>query len=147
MTHSFDQQKGKPLKNKIHVFRKQKNWTLKKLSELSGVRFNTVWRIENGYGTALKNAYKIARVFQTTIYELWDIPPSGAVSAQSDKTKTLSLAELRFQRGWVLEDLAQFSGVSKTTLFHVEKGHMPALETAVRIARAFGVSVYEIWKP
>lgn len=147
MTRSFDQQKGQPLENKIYVFRKQKNWTLKQLSELSGVPFNTVWRIENGYGTGLKNAYKIASVFQTTIYELWDIPPSGMTPTALGRTKTFSPAELRFHRGWVLDQLAELSGVSKATLSHVERGHIPVLENAVRIARAFGVSVYEIWKP
>lgn len=147
MTRSVDQQRRQPLKSKIHVYRKQKKWTLKKLSELSGIRFNTVWRIENGYSTALKNAYKIANVLQTTIYELWDIPPSGEIPGASGKTKTFSPAELRYQRGWVLDDLSKLSGVSKTTLFHVEKGHTPALEIAVKIARAFGVSVYDIWKP
>ena len=143
MTH---QQRYQLLTNKIHVYRKEKKWTLKKLAELSGVRFNTVWRIENGYSTALKNAYRIANVFQTTIYDLWDIPPSGDLVA-SGKTRTLSPAELRSQRGWVLDDLSKLSGVSKTTLFHVERGHTPALEIAVKIARAFGVSVYNIWKP
>lgn len=141
------QQRRQLLKSKIYVYRKQKKWTLKKLSELSGIRFNTVWRIESGYGTALKNAYKIASVFQTTIYELWDIPPSGEVPVTPGKTKPLSPAELRSQRGWALDDLSKLSGVSKTTLFHVEQGYTPALEIAVKIARAFGVSVYEIWKP
>ena len=143
MTH---QQRCQLLTNKIHTYRKEKNWTLKKLAELSGVRFNTVWRIENGYSTALKNAYRIANVFQTTIYDLWDIPPSGDPVA-SGKNRNLSPVELRTQRGWVLDDLSKLSGVSKTTLFHVEQGHTPALEIAIKIARAFGVSVYEIWKP
>ena len=140
------QQRHQLLTNKIYVYRKEKKWTLKKLAALSGVRFNTVWRIENGYSTALRNAYRIANVFQASIYDLWDIPPSGDPVA-SGKTRNASPLELRIQRGWVLDDLSRLSGVSKTTLFHVEQGHTPALEIAVKIARAFGVSVYDIWKP
>jgi DNA-binding XRE family transcriptional regulator len=32
-------------------------------------------------------------------------------------------------------------------LFAIEKGQIPKLENAVKIAAALGVSVYQIWKP
>jgi transcriptional regulator with XRE-family HTH domain len=131
--------------SKIYEVRKQNNWTLKQLSELSGVPFNTIWRMENGYGTALRNAYKVANVLQTTIYALWDIPTS-AVSLEVPG-RSLSVSDLRSRRGWNLDELARLSGVSKTTIFHLEKGHTPTLENAVKIATALGVSVYQIWKP
>jgi DNA-binding XRE family transcriptional regulator len=43
--------------------------------------------------------------------------------------------------------LAELSGVSKTTLCQIEKGHMPSLKNAVRIAAALDLSVYQIWNP
>ena len=125
----------------------QNNWSLKKLSELSGIPVNTVWRMEREYGVTLRNAYKIAGTFQLTIYELWSIPSSGAVGPKlkAGKLTTETVHELRLKRRWRLHDLAEVSGVSKATLVHVENGHIPTLRNAVRIAAALGVSVYQIW--
>jgi DNA-binding XRE family transcriptional regulator len=61
------------------------------------------------------------------------------------KTEQFSMRELRNNRGWSLGVLSELSGVSKSTLFSVEEGHMPNLETAVRIAAALGMSVYQLW--
>src|SRR6266404_4057472 len=83
--HLSDRQRDHPLKGKIYEFRKRNKWTLKDLSRLSGIPFNTVWRMEQGYGTALRNAYKLADAFQLTIYELWNIPPSGAAIGPDGK--------------------------------------------------------------
>lgn len=133
--HLSDRQRDHPLKSKIYDFRKRNKWTLKELSRLSGVPFNTVWRMERGHGTTLRTAYKVASAFQLTIYEMWSIPPSGDAPDTHWKDVS-SVAELRLQRGWRLHDLSELSGVSKTTLFHIEKGHMPTLKNAVRIAAA-----------
>jgi DNA-binding XRE family transcriptional regulator len=39
------------------------------------------------------------------------------------------------------------SRIPTTTLFAIEKGQIPKLENAVKIAAALGVSVYQIWRP
>lgn len=134
------------LQSKIYEFRKHKRWTLKKLSYLSGIPLNTVWRMEKGYGVTLRNAFTLANIFRVTIYDLWDIVPAGGPAPRAAKT-TISLRKLRLDRGWGLVQLAKSSGVSKTTIFGVENGHAPTLENAARIAAALGVSVYDIWKP
>ena len=52
---------------------------------------------------------------------------------------------LRRERGWTLEDLASVSGVSRSMLSQVERGQAnPTLGVAVRIARAFSVSLDDL---
>ena len=102
--------------------------------------------MERGSGTAVTNAYKVAAAFQLTVYELWSIPPSGTIPVPSEADIS-SVTELRLKRRWRLCDLVELSGVPTTTLFAIEKGQIPKLENAVRIAAALGVSVYQIWKP
>lgn len=102
--------------------------------------------MERGYGVSLRNAYKVAGAFQLTIYELWSIPSTGSTGNASE-IRPKTVRELRMQRHWRLRDLAEVSGVSKTTLTYIEAGHIPTLRNAVRIATALGVSVYQIWRP
>jgi transcriptional regulator with XRE-family HTH domain len=135
-----------PLKNKIHQLRKERRWTLTHLASLSGVPYNTIWRMERGSGTAVTQAYKVAAAFEVTVYDLWSIPPSGTIPL-ANEVDVFSVTELRLKRGWRLRDLAELSRVSTTTLFAIEKGQIPKIESAFRIAAALGVSVYQIWKP
>ncbi len=144
--HAVGQKRDPPLKCKIYDLRKQNKWSLKDLSQLSGIPLNTVWRMERGYGATLRNAFKIANVFGATIYDLWSIPPSGAGIGPNKEAAT-SVRELRRQHHWRLSDLAKLAGISKSTLFQIENGHTPTLGNAVKIAAALGVSVYQIWKP
>ena len=44
------------LRSKIYELRRENKWSLKHLSALSGVPYNTIWRMERGSGTALTNA-------------------------------------------------------------------------------------------
>jgi transcriptional regulator with XRE-family HTH domain len=134
------------LRSKIYELRKEKRWSLKHLSTLSGVPYNTIWRMERGYGTALTNAYKVAAAFQSTVYELWFIPPSGTIPIPNEPDVS-SVTELRLKRGWGLRDLAELSRIPPSTLFAIEKGQIPKLGNALRIAAALEVSVYQIWKP
>jgi len=135
-----------PLRSKIYELRKEKKWSLKHLSALSGVPYNTIWRMERGSGTSVTNAYKVAAAFQLTVYDLWSIPPSATIPV-SNEADVSSVTELRLKRGWRLRDLAELSRVPPTTLFGIEKGQIPKVENAVRIAVALGVSVYQIWRP
>ena len=134
------------LRSKIYKLRKEKKWSLKHLSALSGVPYNTIWRMERGSGTSVMNAYKVAAAFQLTVYDLWLIPPSGTIPAPNDADVS-SVTELRLKRGWGLRDLAELSRIPPSTLFAIEKGQIPKLENALRIAAALEVSVYQIWKP
>jgi transcriptional regulator with XRE-family HTH domain len=132
--------------SKIYEFRKRKRWTLKRLSKLSGIPLNTVWRMEKGYGVTLRNAFTIAAIFGVSVYELWDIVPAG-VSAGMFVKDIASIRQLRRRRRWGLHQLANATGVSKTTLSIVESGHRPTLENAAKIAAALNVSIYDIWRP
>jgi transcriptional regulator with XRE-family HTH domain len=144
--HLSERHTEHPLRSKIYELRKERKWTLKHLSALSGVPYNTIWRMERGSGTAVTNAYKVAGAFHLTVYELWSIPPSDAIPVPNEADVS-SLTELRLRRSWRLRDLAESSRIPTTTLFAIEKGQIPKLENAVRIAAALGVSVYQIWKP
>lgn len=135
-----------PLKNRIHDFRKQNRWTLKKLATVSGIPYNTLWRMERGRGTKLDSAYKVATAFHVSVYELYSTLSTGT-SSVAKGAHLHSVRELRLKLNWGLRDLAEASGVSSTTLCYVEKGYIPKVDKALKIAAALGVSVYQIWKP
>jgi transcriptional regulator with XRE-family HTH domain len=55
------------------------------------------------------------------------------------------LRELRKQRHWTLQQLADISGVSRSMLSQIERGQVnPTLAVTFRIARAFGRSLAEL---
>lgn len=132
------------MKNSIRDLRKQNRWTLKKLAKMSGIPYNTIWRMERGRGTQLENAYKVATAFHVTVYELYPTLSTGDISVVKGG-EVHSVRELRLKRHWGLRDLAEASGVSSTTLCYVEKGYIPKVDKAIKIAAALGVSVYQIW--
>ena len=142
--HLSARQIHRPLTNKVCNARKQEQWTLKELSEVSGVPYNSIWRMERGDAPGLIFAYRVADALHTTVYELWSIPPSGHTMGKA-KREHFSVRELRKNRGWSLDILSELSGVSKSTLFSIEEGRTPTLKTGVRIAAALGVSVYQLW--
>ena len=144
--HLSERHTEHPLRSNIYELRKGRKWTLKHLSALSGVPYNTIWRMERGSGTAVTNAYKVAAAFRLTVYELWSIPPSWTIPVPNEADVS-SVTELRLKRGWRLRDLAELTRIPATTLFAIEKGQIPKLENAVKIAAALGVSVYQIWRP
>jgi transcriptional regulator with XRE-family HTH domain len=64
-------------------------------------------------------------------------PGAGALCAK--------LRQLRADRGWSLEALAAASDVSRSMLSQIERGRAnPTLAVAVRIARAYGLSLAEL---
>ncbi|HEV2038262.1 MAG TPA: helix-turn-helix transcriptional regulator [Candidatus Eremiobacteraceae bacterium] len=57
------------------------------------------------------------------------------------------LRVLRAERGWSQADLAERLGVSRQTAHAMETGkYAPSLPLAFRVARAFGLSIEEIFK-
>ncbi len=56
------------------------------------------------------------------------------------------LAAAREERGWSLGRLAEVSGVERTTIHKIEKGHEPGVRKAISLARAVGKTVEEIWE-
>jgi DNA-binding XRE family transcriptional regulator len=101
--------------------------------------------MERGDGTGLRNAYKVANAFGLTIYDLWDIPQHRTDRLETGSS-TCFLRELRIKRKLRLNELARLSGIPTTTLFRIEKGHVPTLQIAVRLAATLGVSAYQIWR-
>lgn len=93
----------------------------------------------------MKDAYRVARAFGLTVYELWGIAPAGQPVSTTD-AETLSLLELRNKCGWSLDTLRELSGVPISTLSRVERGQEPHLDSAFRIAAALSVSVYQVWQ-
>ena len=97
----------------------------------------------------MRNALRITTTFQLSVYEVWEtVAPSETESRKEKATNApaLSVCGLRAERGWRLYDLSNVSGGSMSTAASVEKGRLPKLNNALRIALAFGVSVHEIWK-
>lgn len=137
------------VRNIIRQLRRERKWSLRRLSELSGVPLNTICRMETGAGTTLRNALRIASAFRLSVYQVWETPSLSETDSKNNRRSpnaaALTMHELRAERGWRLYDLSNVSGVSITTVAGVEKGRLPTLNNALRIASAFGVSVHEIW--
>lgn len=55
------------------------------------------------------------------------------------------LRELRKQRGLSQSALAQLAGVTQQAVAQYEAGRVPLLPIAQRLARALGVTVYDLW--
>lgn len=60
------------LKTRIHEYRKKHKMQQAELAELVGVRRETIGNLENGkYNPSLKLAMDIAKVFNTTVEEIF----------------------------------------------------------------------------
>jgi putative transcriptional regulator len=63
---------GNSMKTRIKEFRARYNLTQKELADKVGVRRETIVFLEKGkYNPSLKLAYKIAKIFKTSIEELF----------------------------------------------------------------------------
>lgn len=61
------------LKTKIHEYRKQYNLKQDELAEMVGCRRETIGKLENGkYNPSLKLAMDIAKVFHTTVEDVFE---------------------------------------------------------------------------
>lgn len=61
------------LKTKVKEYREAKNIKQSDLAEMIGVRRETIVHLENGrYNPSLKMAMNIAKVFQTTVEDLFE---------------------------------------------------------------------------
>lgn len=79
------------------------------------------------------------------------IPEKAAPSAGADAVSVelcRRVRELRAERGWSLDVLSKACGVSRSMLSEIERERAnPTLGVAVRIARAFGLSLGELVEP
>ncbi|HTW93249.1 MAG TPA: XRE family transcriptional regulator [Tepidisphaeraceae bacterium] len=56
------------------------------------------------------------------------------------------LADLRSERGWTLEELAERSGLSKPFLSRLEAGHRhPSIAAVLTLAKVYGISVAQLF--
>lgn len=56
------------------------------------------------------------------------------------------LQELRTQHGLTQSQLADMVGVARVSILSIEKGHfIPTIDTALRISKALGIPVEEIF--
>lgn len=59
-----------------------------------------------------------------------------------------AIASLRAERGWTQQQLADLLDVSRQTIISIEKGkYDPSLPLAFAIARVFGSSIEEVFRP
>jgi transcriptional regulator with XRE-family HTH domain len=135
------------LDNRIRTLRKERNWTLRKLQEISGITLNALWRLEKGGVPTLKNAFRLANVFDLTVYEIWNIPaPAETMPEQVVRlTDRIKVRGLRTVRGLKMKHLASLAELPMSTVSQIERGCVPSLKSAVQIATVLGASVYELW--
>jgi transcriptional regulator with XRE-family HTH domain len=73
------------------------------------------------------------------------VPGKRTAAAAEAGPLSVRLRRLRAERNWSLEALATASDVSRSMLSQIERGRAnPTLAVAVRIARAFGLSLGEL---
>ncbi|MEM9633379.1 MAG: helix-turn-helix transcriptional regulator [Pseudomonadota bacterium] len=66
------------MKNNIRVLRAERRWTQADLAKEIGVSRNSVNAIENGkYDPSLPLAFKIARLFELTVEEIFEDDEAG----------------------------------------------------------------------
>jgi len=71
--------------------------------------------------------------------------PAGAAPDAAGQELCRRVKQLRLERGWSLEALAQASGVSRSMLSQVERNRAnPTLAVTLRIAHAFGVGLGDL---
>lgn len=64
----------------------------------------------------------------------------------SEKSLGLELRRIREERGFTVEELAEKSGVSATTIRGVERGAREARgDTVAKLARPLGLTFDEVW--
>ena len=70
---------------------------------------------------------------------------SAAIADAINEDLGRRVKKLRGDRGWSLEELASFSGVSRSMLSEIERKRAnPTLSVTYRIARAFGLSLQDL---
>src|ERR1700685_2955791 len=102
------------VRNIIRQLRGERRWTLRTLSQLSGVALNTICRMESGGGTTLRNALRIAGVLELSVYEVWETSAPSEIDSKNRRvanSASFTVYELRAERGWRLYDLSNISGV------------------------------------
>jgi DNA-binding XRE family transcriptional regulator len=53
----------------------------------------------------------------------------------------------RIVRKWTEQKAADRAGIDRSTLVSIERGKIPSLRTAYKLADAYGLSVYDIFLP
>lgn len=56
----------------------------------------------------------------------------------------MNVRELRLQKGWSQEQLAQLTGLSVRTIQRIEQGHSPGLESLKALAAVFDVQISDL---
>jgi len=56
----------------------------------------------------------------------------------------MNLKNLRVEKGWSQEQLAEISGISARTIQRLEKGEKPGMETLKALAAGFEMSIFEL---
>lgn len=132
------------LTNRIRELRRERKWTLLRLSTKSGISVRILHRIEHGGIPKLAMALQLAHVFKLTVYEIWCIPTPPTAEVTHPGFERIRVAALRQARNLSIADLATLAGIRKATLYEFERGWLPNLHNALRVAAALQVSVHEL---
>jgi transcriptional regulator with XRE-family HTH domain len=57
-----------------------------------------------------------------------------------------AIRELRKKKNWTIRELADISGVPYKVLWRMERGDDPKLKHAYKVANAFQLTVYKVWR-
>jgi DNA-binding XRE family transcriptional regulator len=75
------------------------------------------------------------------LYAMPVMVQSGQITITGNRVKVA-----RVGMGWTMRQAAAASGVSTATWCRIESGEEPSLHCAMRVARALGFAIEELWK-
>lgn len=116
------------------------------LAERANVSVTTVSHAERGRGVMKQTVDALAAVLgdevRDTVTVASGIRPLRPVKAGEDAVRPVLRA--RFDRGWSRKEAARQLGVHEDVLMRLEEGHSVQPSNALKVARAYGLDVFEL---
>ena len=95
--------------SKIHVYRATKRMTQQELADQVGVSRQTIRQLErNRYNPSMLLAYSIAKVFDVTIEDLFDLVPFSTITTELKKEVTLQIPYSEIKSVEITEDMLNY---------------------------------------
>ena len=134
------------MENKIKEFRERAKLSPESLAAKIGLSKDAVYAWECGRcDPTLFNAFCLAEVLGVRLEDLFQIEqPTGPIPHR----EMTRLEQMRRAAGVSIRELSEFCAISQTTINNYENStYAPSLCNALSLARAFGMTVEELFDP
>jgi putative transcriptional regulator len=148
---------------KVREFAAEKGWTLKEVSERSGVIYSTVRHYARCPGVStidFISIHKLARTFDVMIEDLVEIVQEWAIAIYDKIIKNwssflsmglirLRVREFAGEKGWTIKEVSDRSGVVYSTLrTYARSPGLATVDVTVlhKLARTFDLPIEELYE-